>query len=103
MGLDQGIILVEIGRLVHVLVFYHKMIAPKQGQTFSKTVIGDVRKSLFLPNRMIIAFVFPGVVELLIVPLTPFGSGGYLHIRCPSHDVINHRSRGGIQVKVNVG
>jgi hypothetical protein len=76
--LNQGIVLIEIGGLVNVFVFNNKVIAPKEGQALSKSVIGNILKGLFLPKCMIIVFVFPGVVELLVVPLIPFGGQGSL-------------------------
>jgi hypothetical protein len=51
---------------------------------------------------MIIAFVFSRVVELLIIPLTPFRGRGNFHTRCAIYDIVDENSRAGVQIKVDV-
>jgi hypothetical protein len=95
--------LIEIGGLVNVFVFNNKVIAPKEGQALSKSVIGNILKGLFLPKGMIIVFVFSGVVELLVVPLSPFGGRGDFHTRCAIYNIVNEDSGARVQIKVDVG
>jgi hypothetical protein len=52
---------------------------------------------------MVIVFVFPGVVELLVVPLIPFGARGHFHTQSSIYNIVNEDFGARIQIKIDVG